>query len=304
MKRLFFTFLSLWMILNVSAQGVNLGVAFPQNDTRFDQSISKILVNRLQAILNKDDISEAGGDFVIIPKTSVLSNDLIESGMKNIYKVEIELTLNVTQLSSNKSFGTISIELKGSGMRNEQAAFKDAISSIKKTNPQLDNFFKTTKQKIIDYYQSNTSAILSQASSIAQQGDYEKAIAMLSSYPVGLKGSTEVTKKLNQIYDAYRTKNCQQIILEARSAISVKNYSLALDLLSGIDTGSSSCKSEATSLINSINKEVRAKDAQDRADRQRRESLAADVEKTRLNAAAQVAKAYYQRTYPTYYIIW
>lgn len=223
MKKSFFTVLFLSLSLCLLAQGISLGVAFPQNDTKFDQSISKILVNRLQAILNKDDISENGGDFVIIPKTSVLSNDLIESGMKNIYKVEIELTLSVTQLSTNKSFGTTSIELKGSGMRNEQAAFKDAISSIKKTNAQLDNFFATTKQKIIAYYESNTSTIISQAVSVAQQGDYEKAIAILSSYPVGLNGSAEVTKKLNQVYDAYRTKNCQQIILEAKAAISLKN---------------------------------------------------------------------------------
>lgn len=304
MKKLFtLSLLLVFAVIGMKAQGVSLGIAVPENDTYFNQSVCKILMNRLQNILNKEDVTENGGDFVIIPKTSILSEDLIESGMKNIYKVEIELTLSVTQLSTGKSFGTTSIELKGNGMRDKQAAFKDAISSIKKNNPDLGQFFMAAKQKIIDYYESNSSSIISTAQATAQQGDYEKAIAMLSSFPTGLKSSPEATKALTSIYNSYRTKNCQQIILEARSAISVKNYHLALELLSGIDP-SSTCKAEATSLITTVNKEVRTAEAQHRADQQKREERAHDLEKTRINAVRDVAKAYYQRTYPNYYIIW
>lgn len=285
------------------AQGVSMGIAFPQNDSKIDSSNSQIIVNRLKSVLNTDDIVDGGSDFVVVPKTSLMSRDLIESGMKNIYKVEIELTLEVIQLSLNKSFGTTSITLKGSGVRNEQDAYKSAISSIRKNNAQLNSFFAATRDKIVDYFEKNTSVLMQQATTAAQQGDYEKAIAILSGYPAGLSGSAEVLKKLKQYYDLYRTKNCEQLILQAKSSISVKDYDIALDILSGIDS-ESSCKSEATALINTINKEVRTKEAQDRADRLTRDKLAADVEKTRLTAAAQVAKAYYQRTYPNYYIIW
>lgn len=288
--------------MGAMAQAFGLGIAFPEHDSKISDATSKILVNRLQGILNSSDIADGSSDFVVVPKTSVLSEDLIEGGMKNIYKLEIELTLEVLQLSTQKVFGTTSIVLKGSGMRDKSAAIKDAVGKIKKDNNALDQFFKTTKEKIVDYYQNNYAAIIKSAQAAANRGDYEQAIAMLSSYPAGIQGSDDAEKALTTIYNKYRDHNCSQIILEARSAISVKNYYLALDLLSGIDTDSS-CNSEAKTLINSINKEVRDKDAQDHADMVRRENAAADIAKTRINAAKEVSKAYYQRTYPNYYII-
>lgn len=290
-------------IIASQAQSIGLGVAFPQNDTKFSEAVSKILVNRIHGILNSDDITDNSSDFVIVPKTSLLSEDLIEGGMKNFFKVEIELTLEVLQLSTNKVFGTTSIELKGSGARDKNAAFKAAISSLSKKNPTLSNFFQETKAKIIDYYEQNSASIIASATAAATQGNYEQAIAMLSAFPTGLKSTPAAQKRLNEIYDRFRTHNCQQIILEAKGAISTKDYATAVELLSSVDSDSS-CKGEASNLLGTINQEIRAAEAQQRADQKRREEMAADMQKTRIKAAAEVAKAYYQRTYPNYYIIW
>ncbi|MCH5318853.1 MAG: hypothetical protein J1E38_03995 [Paramuribaculum sp.] len=295
-------------------QSIGFGVAFPQDDSNIDESNSKLLLNRLHGILNSSDITDDGSDFVIVPKISTLSEDIIEGGMKNIYQLDIELTLEVLQLSTQKTFGTTSIDLNGYGMRYKKAAIKDALGKIKKSDKQLNAFFQETKKKIIDYYEKNSASILSSASTAASNGDYEQAIAILTSFPTGIKGSEDAQKKLMEVYNKYQTHNCKQIILQAKSAISVKNYNAALSLLSSIDSDSS-CSSEATSLISSINKEVRASEAQARADAQRREQMAHDdqvrreqmaynLTKTRINAAKEVAKAYYQRTYPKYYILY
>lgn len=289
-------------LLSARAQSLSLGIAIPEVESSIDAQTGKTLATRVKKILANTDIADGGSDFMVVPKASILEEELIEGGMKNIFKVTLDLTLEVMQMSTGKVFGSTSVELRGSGMRSKQAAFKNAITSLPTNNPRIETFFKDTKAKIQAYYESNTGVLISKAKAAASQGKYEEAFAILGSYPDGLSGTQQAQAALQQIYQQYKKINCEHAVAEARAAIATKNYELALELLSEIDP-SSTCASTATSLINSVNREVRQTEAQHRADQQRREDRAYNLRKVQINAARDVAKAYYQRTYPRYTII-
>lgn len=290
------------MLLSIQAQSLSLGIAIPDVEGGINAQTAKSLATRVKKILANTDIADGGSDFMVVPKASILEEDLIESGMKNIYKVKLDLTLEVLQMSTGKVFGSTSVELKGSGMRSKQDAFKNAVTSLPTNNAGIEEFFRSTKSKIQKYYEENTSNLITKAKSAASQGNYEEAFAILGAYPDGIAGTQQAQTALQQIYSQYCKKNCEHSINQARAAIATKNYDLALEILSEVDPASP-CASTATTLISSVNKEVRQTEAQQRADQQRREDRAHDLRKTQINAARDVAKAYYQRTYPNYTII-
>lgn len=305
MKKIYHTLLSLLtaiLAISASAQSVSLGIAIPSVEGNIDRQSAKGLATRLQKILSNIDIADCCSDFVVVPKVTITDESLIESGMKNIYTVKLDLSLEVLQLSTGKVFGSTIVDLEGSGMRQKSAALKNAMGSIRTNNPELEQFFTASKNRIITYYEANSASIISKAIGAANRGYYEQAFAILSSYPQGIKGWDEAENALNEIYARYSKANCEHAIRQAESAIAIKNYNLALSILSEIDPYSD-CSSQATQLISTINGEVRQAETDERDERQRRENLAADIINNRINAARDVAKSYYQRTYPDYIIL-
>lgn len=285
-----------------NASGVAIGMAVPDFDEDFDESAAKTLAGKLNQLLSKSGMCSDASDFVVIPKFVISSTDLIEGGMKNIYKIDGDLTLEVMQLSTGNKYGSTSVSVSGKGMRAKKEAVKDAVRKIKPTDPGLTAFFEDTRNKIATYFLQNKNAIISKARSAASRQDYEQAIAILSSYPDGLEGYEDIDKELVSVFKKYRETNCEQALLQARSAVAVKNYQYALELLADVDP-QSDCAAKATALMSTINKEVRDAEARERADLKEDKKMALELQKSRLNAARDVAKAYYSRTQPTYNLI-
>lgn len=284
------------------AQTIPVGIAIPTSDNSMDGPTAKALVSKVQAILTKNGMADYGSDFVIVPAMQIDEDDIIESGMVNLFKVAGSLNLALTQISTGKTFGTASIPIRGTGKRSKAVAMKSAASSVNVNNPEIVKFLEQSKQNVIDYYTKNHNTIIGKARSAASTGDYEQALAILGSFPDGMPREKEINAEIEKTYRQYINHNCQAIILQAKGALAKKDYDYVNSLLSEIDP-SSSCYSEAVAMTSSINKEIRQTEAQERAAQERREQRALDLQKTRINAVRDVAKAYYQRTYPNYTIV-
>ena len=303
MKRKVLSFLfAIGALCFVSAQEITVGIALPTSDNLMDAATSKSVVSKLQAILTKNGVADSGSDFVLVPSMQIDEDDIIESGMVNLYKVAGSLNVALTQMSTGKTFGSVSIPIRGTGKRNKATAMKSAASSINVSGPEISKFIEQSKKNIIDYYEKNHATILGKARTATASGDYDQALAILGSFPDGMPRQSEINAEIEKTYKLYLKHNCEQIILQARGALAKKDYNYVNSLLSEIDPNSS-CYSEALSITKTINSEVRQAEAQQRADMQRREQRQYDLAKTRINAARDVAKAYYQRTHPNYTVI-
>ncbi|MCM1070924.1 MAG: hypothetical protein NC210_03855 [[Clostridium] fimetarium] len=284
------------------AQTIPIGIAIPTSDTSMDAATSKALVNKVQAILTKNGMGDSGSDFVLVPSIQIDEDDIIESGMVNLFKVAGSLNLALTQISTDKVFGSVSIPIRGTGKRSKATAMKSAASSVNVNNPDITRFLEQSKQNVIDYYTKNHSSIIGKARTAASTGDYDQALAILASFPDGMPREKEINAEIEKTYKLYLTHNCREIILQAKGALAKKEYDYANSLLADIDPNSP-CYSDAVAMTNSMSKEIRQTEAQERAAQERREQRALDLQKTRINAVRDVAKAYYQRTYPKYTVV-
>lgn len=292
------TYILLTCFLSLSAineGNIALGIGRPDFDSSLDPTSQKALVSKLQSVIMANGIGSTASDFVIIPKVYITGEEIIEGGMKNIYRIEGQLSLEVIQLSSKKIFGTLIVNLYGNGMRDKSAAMKNAIGKISTHDNAISSFFSDIRKKIAGYYITNKAEIINKARTAAAQDDYEAAIATLATYPEGLEGSSDINREIATIFSLYRKKDCEQAILQARGAMATQDNELAASILSEVDPDSP-CASTATSLLNSLKSEARA-DTRDALQRDH------DMEKARINAARDIAKAYYQRTQPTYNLI-
>lgn len=310
-----------------TSQTLCVGVVNPTANAQgiIDDASAKTLVTKLQTVLAKNGVAGDGSDFVLVPTIVIDEDELVESGMYNLYKITGSVNLLLKQLSTEKSFGSAIIPIRGTGRRTKGAAIKAALGGINVNDPKLKSFLGEARDKVVDYYLTNSASIIGKARNATQQGNYEEAFALLSSFPEGLPIEDQINDEINSTFKAYLDVNCQSAIIQAKAAMAQKNYDQANYILTNIDPRSS-CYSDANSMVQEINDNLRAAEAQARADqlrheqqqrsdmlrreawahsdKVRRESNAVALRKASINAARDVAKAYYQRTYPNYTIVY
>ena len=290
--------------LSVKAQSdITIGLVMPSEELEgVKPAAYKLLQSKLDKILTTSGVATYGGDFVLYPVVNIVEENLIEGGIKNFFKVKIDLTLKVANMSTKTVFSSESWSLIGTAERYRSDAVRNSFSQLKSSDPSFKAFIQTTKEKICEYYESNKSAIFTQASSLANTGKYDEAIALLSSYPSQVSGYDESQQLLQKIYLQYIDANAARILNEARAAYAIKDYEKAVNLAAQIPSESSNYN-EAKSIINQIRLTIDKEQSARNARIMKTLEMAADVQKTRINAIASVARAYYSRRVVNYNIV-
>lgn len=304
MNKIMFLIIGMMLALSVKAQDdLTIGLVMPKEELNgIKPDAYKILKAKLEKMLTASGVSAYGGDFVMYPVVNIVDENLIEGGVKNFYKVKIELSLNVANLTAKKLFSSESWPLTGTAERIKSDAVKNAFAQLKGNDSHFKDFIENTKKKIFEYYQSNKSAILTKASTLASSGEYEEAVALLSSHPEQVSGYMEAQALLHKIYLQYIDANAAKILNEARAAFATKDYEKAVNTAAQIDPESSHYK-EAKAIIEKVRSTINNEQAAANQRAMKALEVAADVQKTRINAAASVARAYYGRRVVNYNIV-
>ena len=304
MKRLFLLAIGLLLFYSIQAQNdLTIGLVMPDKELDgIKPDAYKLLQSKIEKLLTTSGVSSYGGDFVMYPVVNVIDDDLIEGGIKNFFKVKIELTLNVANLTSKTLFSSESWPLTGTAERVKSDAVKNAFTQLKGNDTHFKAFIEITKKKICEYYESNKSAIFTKASTLSSTGEYEEAIALLSGYPSQVSGYSESQTLMQKIYLQYVNANAARILNEARAAYATKDYEHAVNLAAQIPAESSHYN-EAKSIINQVRSTIDKEQTAANARAMKALEIAADVQKTRISAAASVARAYYKRRVVNYNIV-
>lgn len=271
---------------------VCIGVVCPESLEYFSQSGLSHLSQKMEQIATNNGVAAFyDGAFVMFPKLAVHDIQTVEGGMKAIETLKIDLTINVLQMATKTIVGSIPVVLSGSGYSIEEAT-SNAISKINARDPKYSSFLSDCKNRIIDYDEKNCKNSILKAKTLASQQRYEEALALLALYPESLPSYSLVSAAIVDIYKDYQKERSAQLVLEAKSAIAVQDYDLAANLLAGVDPESPSYM-EALRLIETVKKNV-TKEKQDAIDRfWKLYNSEVALEKHRINAAREVAKAYY-----------
>lgn len=304
MKKLFVLLIVLALSVHVKAQNdITIGLVMPDEEIDgVKPDAYQLLQSKLESMLTSVGVSAFGGDFVMYPTVNIIEENLVEGGIKNFFKVKIELNLNVANLTTKTLFSSESWLISGFAERVRSMAVRNAFSQLKGNDPRFKTFIEKTKQKICAYYEANKAEIFSRATTLASSGEYEEAVAILSSYPSQVNGYDEAQKLLHKIYVDQIDANAAKILNEARAAFATKQYAQAVNLAAQIDPDSSHYP-EATDIINNVRATIDREKSEENARVMQALEIAADVEKTRINAVASVAKAYYGRRVVNYNVV-
>ncbi|SIO51036.1 hypothetical protein [Chitinophaga niabensis] len=262
--------LTLWTIMPEPSGDLTLAQI-----QKLESKITQIVNNSNEAAIGQTN------DLVIYPVITIEESGVVEGGMQNLNITTLELSLFVKQLSTNVVFNTFSKKIKGSGS-NKSQAISNAFSQIKVADESYKQFIAATKNKVLNYYAEKCGSMIQQAGTLASKNDYEQSLSILQSIPDAAGNCyQEAQKKSLEVYKKYQTLLCAKNITRAKSAIATNNYEEAQGALAQIDP-SSSCYPEVKQLIAQISSKV-----------EKRENQEIELEKQRVNAIKEIAKAYY-----------
>jgi hypothetical protein len=273
---------------------ISLSVIMPENVDGLDLSQLSKLETKISQIVTNAGIGASGynNSFVIYPKFSVYETNVVEGGMQNITIVKSELSLFIKQVDNNILFSSISKTLNGSG-KNKLAAMTNAISKIDVTDRDFKTFVENGKSKIINYYESKCSDIIAKSEGFSKKQDYEQAIGLLMSVPDEVKCYLKVQQKSIEIYKEYQNQKCKSLIHEVNLSVANNNFSKAIETLSIIDP-SSTCFKEAESIIRKIEGKIDAEQKRQLDLKMKVYEDGVALEKQRIDAARDIAVAYYK----------
>lgn len=293
MKKIFTLLLFVFVAVHMSAQSsdIFISVAMPSNSV-LDNNTKTILRNKLLAICTIDGVAATEcGAIAMVPEVGVLDEQLVEGGIRNIRTMEISINVSVRNIITNTVFNTLTIISKGEGY-SMQESLRSAIKKINEQN--YRNFAQATRQKVADYYSSNSANLIKKANTLCAQQRYGEAIALLTTFPESLADYSQVSAALQNIYQQYLTQNCEEIMMMAQAEYAKRNFDKAADLAASVDP-SCSCFNSAKFLLSSIKKD-NDKVYQNEIENQREELRTRErIATATINAARDVAVAYFKR---------
>lgn len=141
------------------------------------------LVARMEQAItqNGSGASDCVDRFVMLAKCNILEKDVAPTTPPRIMQT-VEVTFILGDVIENKTYASVSFELKGIGT-NETKAWQTAFSSLKSGDSQFKTMFEDAMGKIKSYYSANCVSIIAEAKTLASAGQYDRAIYSLMSVP-------------------------------------------------------------------------------------------------------------------------
>lgn len=288
-------------LATASAQGIEIAFAIPSGSGQLSDNTAKMLRSKLLPAMTENGVETAEVSTIAIkPEISFVNRQVVEGGMRNIHTSDIQFNFVCTNLVTSTTFASCVVTVRGEGFSDDDAV-KNALSKLSAQDQRLANFVGKAKEKITDYYQSNLSAVISRAKTLAGIQQYGDGLALLFSCPTTILDYAKVNDAITSIYHQYQTQECGNILQQARAEYANGNYGAAIEHLRQIDM-TSSCAAEAKLLCTQIkrSRDAEAKQAIELMEKQAQRE--ADVEKQRIKAARDVAVAYCKKRTDVYFV--
>lgn len=274
---------------------IQLSISFSDDDQyNYDTALISKIEGKITQLLSNNGIisTDYNSGFILQPKIIINSNDVVEGGMQNINVTNMTLQLLIKQEQSNLIFSSLSKNIKGTG-KNQNLAMSNGINSLSATDPELIAFLEKGKEKILNYYTTNCTLIMTKSSTLEKSGKYEEALALLMSIPEAATCYTTAQAKSIAVYKSYQRKNCASNINQANASIASQDYSSALAFLTDIDT-ESPCEAQRSQLVKNIENKITAEEKKQWNLHLKIYNDAVSLEKHRINAIKDIAVSYYR----------
>jgi hypothetical protein len=214
----------------------------------------------LQAKLNQITSNNGMGGsqinprFIITTDVNIGTKDII-AGPPQMIAQNIDLVLFVGDALTNTTFSNVTLSLKGVGT-NENKALIEAFKTVNPKNKDITVFLEEGKKKIINYYNTQCSFIISEAINLSKRGEYDAAIQKLVVVPTVCESCYQsCIDTIQFIYQQKIDKECLLIMRNAKTTwMANQNASGAAKVAEIINSISpfSTCEPDAGNLMREI----------------------------------------------------
>lgn len=222
------------------------------------ESLRPMLQQKLLQIATTNGYGSESDDFILTANVMVLEKTAVPT-----VPPQINLTLEVSLYVINRLEKVIvaekSVQIGGID-KTENSAYTQALKQLNPRKPEIRSFMTSAREKIVEYYTEKLPALLSKAQSLADMGDTDEALAVLSTIPEVVPDYPLVAELMSEFYLKSLDTQCAGILREAQGKLAVKNYEDALDLLVAVDPLSNHFQ-EAGQMIDSIRSVISAEEA-------------------------------------------
>ena len=278
---------------NSETETIYLGVFVPEQMEDLNESQLGKINTKIEQICSLSGISSGytPDGFAIYPVFEIYESETVEGGMQNVYSVKAVMTLFIKQLNGVE-VGSASKTYQGFGKSRNQAIV-NAIQNINPKEPAFKRLMDTSKEKILDYYRVHCGQMIDKSEMLATQEKYEDAIALLMCIPENVTCYSNVMAQVNKLYAQFAEQRAQYFYSLAQTAYASRDYEKMASAIAQISS-KSELYSEAQKLIASVNEKLTAEEKQEWDFKLQQYKDAQKLEKQRISAAKEMAKAYYQ----------
>lgn len=243
MQRIILSLFTLIFFLSAFAENkdmISLGTYVSNSPQTIPNEAASILDSRLKKVVVSDGFGDnnATGRFALVAKCNILEKDITPTTPVRISQ-KIEISFVVVDIIENKIYGSCEMTVAGIGT-NETKAFSTAFQKVSGQNQQLKNMLAESKDKILDYYRTSCSQILTKANALAANQEYDEAIFILMSVPnISQDCYNDCHQLATKIYQSKVDSENTQLLMKAQNKWAVSpNADTALevaDIISEID---------------------------------------------------------------------
>lgn len=257
-----------------------------------------LLINKLGSILSANGMITVENPvrFVLVMRWDILDKQVLGTA-----PTTVAYDLNVTFILGDGMMGTkyssCTFRAKGVG-NNEVSAIRNAVRGIDNRSEQICDMVEKGHRQIVRYYEQNSNNIIAYAQGLIKQQDYEGAVSTLYQIPAECSAYGKAQTLIAKAYQSSIDNSSAAALAKAEAAWAADpTPENAGNVASMLDDVNPSSKSYAASrkFIQTVRSRVQSVNDDIRNEEKRQAAHERNMEKSRLNAARDIAIAYAKR---------
>lgn len=202
----------------VASHGVKLSIVMPKVQGDITEEVSKRMAIKMLQMASQNGMSGLGTNpnFVLGAEISQTGRATTGTAPQKM-TVQYELTFKVMNAINGDVYGTLNQEVQGVGNSFEEANL-NAVKEIKNT-PQIQKFLQAANDRILKWYNENLQVLKNQIEKAEGEGNYELALALLTSIPEQSTSYHYVAEKQNALLKSMLRKRAADMLAEMESVL-------------------------------------------------------------------------------------
>lgn len=293
---------------NSGGSTISVAVVMPPAIQSFTDAQMSMLEDRIKDIVSMNGLSAEGSldGFLIYPKFDINGTQTVTLPLGNMTVVKCTLSLFVRQYIPNSTnglvFSSFNRDIAGNG-NSASEAISNAITQIRPDDEALQAFMTKARTKIVSYYVQHCEQVMNEAQHAADLQNYDKAFALLLSIPKeATQCYNQVQQKAAEYYLSKQRHDCNRYIVEAKTFAAAHEYDSALAVLKLVDP-ESVCRDDLAAVLNDIVTRVDENEKKNWEYLIERLHDSTDIEKARVTAESDLAKAYLEGAGRQVYVV-